>query len=128
MRSALSSGLRDSFRKRLFGAASNTGCMRASSFPQRSKVQTLQRGSSRFPPRSATRSKACLDFVEQTPVERVSFAAFVVQAALDKRLAGLFSGHGNLLIACMKITSYNDHCSAPFLRALVVCATKSTRS
>src|SRR5208282_3303583 len=50
----------------------------------------------------------------QTPVERVSFAAFVVQSALNKHLRGFFSGHGNLLIACMKITSYNQHCSAPF--------------
>ena len=36
-------------------------------------------------------------------------------------------GHGNLLVACVKITSYNYHCSAPFFRALVVSATKSTR-
>ena len=28
--------------------------------------------------------------------------------------------HGNLLIARVKITSYNQHCSAPFFRALVV--------
>jgi hypothetical protein len=31
------------------------------------------------------------------------------------------------LIARVKITSYNLHCSAPFFRALVVSATKSTR-
>src|SRR6266404_1394631 len=31
-----------------------------------------------------------------------------------EQLAGLFPGHGNLLIACVKITSYNQHCSAPF--------------
>src|SRR6266849_6539392 len=49
----------------------------------------------------------------QTPVERLGLAALVVQAALDKQLAGLFSGHGNLLIACMKIATYNDHRSAP---------------
>jgi hypothetical protein len=35
----------------------------------------------------------------QAPVERVSFAAFVVQSPLDGRLAGLCSGHGSLLIA-----------------------------
>ena len=45
----------------------------------------------------------------QTPLERVSFAAGVVQTALNKGLAGLFSGHGNLLVACMKITSYDEH-------------------
>src|SRR5487761_896953 len=50
----------------------------------------------------------------QAPVERVSFAAFVVQSALHKHLCGFFSGHGNLLIACMEITSYNQHRSAPF--------------
>jgi hypothetical protein len=55
----------------------------------------------------------------QASVESVCFAALVVQAALAKHLAGLFSGHGNLLIACMKITTYNDHRSAPFFRALV---------
>jgi hypothetical protein len=47
---------------------------------------------------------------------------------LEEHLAGLFSGHGNLLIACIKITTYNDHRSAPFFRALVVSATKFTRS
>jgi hypothetical protein len=26
----------------------------------------------------------------------------------------------NLLVACMKITTYSQHCSAPFFRALVV--------
>ncbi len=33
--------------------------------------------------------------------------------------------HGNLLIARVKITSYNQHCSAPFLRALVSSALPS---
>jgi hypothetical protein len=50
----------------------------------------------------------------QVPVKRVGLTALVIQSALDKQLAGLFSGHGNLLIAGMKITSYNDHRSAPF--------------
>jgi hypothetical protein len=35
-------------------------------------------------------------------------------ALVEKQLSGFFSGHGNLLIACVKITSYNQHCSAPF--------------
>src|ERR1039457_2265518 len=36
--------------------------------------------------------------------------------------------HRNLLVACMQITSYNHHRSAPFLRALVaLSASKSTR-
>src|SRR2546422_6056663 len=30
------------------------------------------------------------------------------------QLAGFFLGHGDLLIACMKIATYNQHCSAPF--------------
>ena len=42
--------------------------------------------------------------------------------------SGGFFCHGNLLIACMKIATYNYHRSAPFFQALVVCATKSTRS
>jgi hypothetical protein len=41
----------------------------------------------------------------QTPVERVNLAAFVVQSPLDERLAGLCSGYGNLLLACMYIAS-----------------------
>jgi len=40
--------------------------------------------------------------------------------ALEKQLSGAFLCHGNLLIACMKIVTYNDHRSAPFFRALVV--------
>jgi len=56
----------------------------------------------------------------QTPVERVGLAAFVIQAPLEKRVRSTFPSHGDLLIACMKITSYNQHCSAPFFRALVV--------
>src|SRR5690242_9908180 len=63
----------------------------------------------------------------QTPLERVSFAAGVVESPIEERLAGLFSGHGNLLIACMKITSHNDHCSAPFFRASVVPTANSFR-
>ena len=50
----------------------------------------------------------------QAPVERVRFAALVVQSPLDEQFGSLFSGHGNLLIACMEITSYNQHRSAPF--------------
>src|SRR6266478_1158289 len=50
----------------------------------------------------------------QTPVEGVGFTALVIQPPLEKQLAGLFLGHGDLLIACMKITTYNQHCSAPF--------------
>jgi hypothetical protein len=38
----------------------------------------------------------------------------VIESPLDKQLSGFFSGHGNLLIACMKIAPYNQHCSAPF--------------
>jgi len=41
----------------------------------------------------------------QTPVERLRFADCVVQTALNKRVAGLCSGHGNLLLACMYIAS-----------------------
>src|SRR6267142_6542629 len=50
----------------------------------------------------------------QTAIKRVGLAALVIQSPLREQLAGLFSGHGNLLIACVKITSYNQHCSAPF--------------
>src|SRR5882672_2253405 len=50
----------------------------------------------------------------QTAIKRVGLAALVIQSPLREQLAGLFPGHGNLLIACVKITSYNQHCSAPF--------------
>ncbi len=43
----------------------------------------------------------------QTPVERVSLTAFMVQSAFRKHLCGFFPGHRNLLIARMEITSYN---------------------
>src|SRR5437899_9163094 len=56
----------------------------------------------------------------QIPVERVGFAARVLQTPLEKQLTCFVVGHGNLLIACVKITSYNNHRSAPFFRALVV--------
>ena len=64
----------------------------------------------------------------QTPVKRFGFFALVSQSPFDKQFAcGIFS-HGNLLIARVEITTYNQHCSAPFLRASVVSATKFTRS
>jgi hypothetical protein len=47
--------------------------------------------------------------------KRLRLAAFMVQAPLDEQLGGFLSGHGNLLVACVKITSYNQHRSAPFL-------------
>jgi len=47
-------------------------------------------------------------------VERLGLAALVIQAPLEKQLSGGFFRHGNLLIACMKIATYNQHCSAPF--------------
>ena len=40
---------------------------------------------------------------------RVSFTALVIQAPLEKQLSDLVVGHGNLLIACVKIASYNQH-------------------
>src|SRR6202163_1024509 len=62
----------------------------------------------------------------QVPVERVRFPALVIQSPLHQ-LPGSLIHHGNLLITCVKIAAYNLHCSAPFFRALVVSATKSTR-
>ena len=35
-------------------------------------------------------------------IETLRITAFVVQAPLDEQLAGLFTGHGNLLVACVK--------------------------
>jgi hypothetical protein len=43
----------------------------------------------------------------------VGFAALMIQSALDQ-FAGLVIGHGNLMVARVKITSYNQHRSAPF--------------
>jgi hypothetical protein len=60
-------------------------------------------------------------------IPRIS-SAFVVQALFAKQLpCGLLAG-GNLRIARVKITPYDQHRSAPFLRASVVSATKLTRS
>jgi len=47
-------------------------------------------------------------------VERVGFAALVIQAPFEKHVSSGFFGHGDLLIACVKIATYNQHCSAPF--------------
>jgi hypothetical protein len=52
--------------------------------------------------------------------------ALLIQPSLDQLPSG-FIHHRNLLIARVKITAYNHHRSAPFFRALVVSATKSTR-
>src|ERR1700694_154977 len=40
-------------------------------------------------------------------------AALVVQPSLDQ-LSGGFVHHSDLLVALVKITTYNEHCSAPF--------------
>src|SRR5207245_9771960 len=41
-----------------------------------------------------------------------SLSPFSLHDALP--ISGFFLGHGDLLIACMKIATYNQHCSAPF--------------
>jgi hypothetical protein len=56
----------------------------------------------------------------QTAVEGVGLTTLVVQPPLEKQFSGLVIGHGDLLVASVKITAYNQHCSAPFFRALVV--------
>src|SRR5215467_12295739 len=63
----------------------------------------------------------------QAAVERLSLATLVVQPPLGKFSRDCIQ-HSDLLIACMKIAAYNQHCSAPFFRASVVSATKFTRS
>jgi hypothetical protein len=55
----------------------------------------------------------------QIAVELVGFAALVIQSSLGEFTRRLVH-HRNLLVARVKITSYNHHCSAPFFRALVV--------
>jgi hypothetical protein len=35
----------------------------------------------------------------------------VIESPPDEQLRGFFSGHGNLLIPGMKITTYNQHCT-----------------
>src|SRR5690348_629753 len=62
----------------------------------------------------------------QVAIELVRFSVLVFQTALDE-LACLVIQHRDLLIARVKITSYNLHCSAPLFRALVASATKFTR-
>jgi hypothetical protein len=57
--------------------------------------------------------------LRQSAVERLGFPVFVLQPSLQQFSRGIVH-HGNLLIARVKITSYNEHRSAPFFRALVV--------
>jgi hypothetical protein len=47
----------------------------------------------------------------QTPVERLGFAALVIQPPLHQFTAGLVHPV-NLLVACVKITSYNQPAAA----------------
>ena len=68
-------------------------------------------GSGGFDPRA--------HWFRQAAIERVALANLVPHSALDQ-LSGGFVHHGNLLIARAKITPYNQHCSPPFFRALVV--------
>jgi len=44
---------------------------------------------------------------------RASLPAFVIRSPLEKQITSLTVGRGNLLIACMKIATSNQHCSAP---------------
>jgi hypothetical protein len=55
----------------------------------------------------------------QIAIERLGLSALVIQLSLGQLPSG-FIHHRNLLIARVKITSYNEHRSAPFFRALVV--------
>src|SRR6202521_4586571 len=64
----------------------------------------------------------------QRAIKSPRLSVLVLQTALHD-FAGIAVQHRNLLVACMQITSYNHHRSAPFLRALVaLSASKSTRS
>src|ERR1700739_245774 len=60
-------------------------------------------------------------------VESRGLISFVAQPSLHE-FVGLQVQRGDLLVARVKIATYNPHSSAPFFRALVVSATKSTRS
>ncbi len=90
-------------------------------------------GVRRTPPESKNRTSSGSQFL---PKSRVCGGFFkscgLCGIAGRKCWLGRFSRegiqHGDLLIARMKIAAYNQHCSAPFFRASVVCATKSTRS
>jgi hypothetical protein len=63
----------------------------------------------------------------QRRVKSSRLAVLVLQTPLHF-LARLHIQHRDLLVACMQITPYNHHRSAPFLRALVaLSASKSTR-
>ena len=69
------------------------------------------------------------DWLRQTAIKRVGLTALVVQPALDQ-LSGGFVHHGDLLIARVKITTYNEPAaagSAPFPSLGRLTATKFTR-
>jgi len=56
----------------------------------------------------------------QTAVERARLAALSDPNAARGAASRGFLGHGNLLIACVKITTYNQIARTPLFRALVV--------
>src|SRR5690348_17231805 len=72
------------------------------------------------------RFDAHANWFRQSTVESVGLAVLVLQTTLGQLSRGVVD-HGDLLVASMKITSYNQHCSAPSFRALVASATKLTR-
>jgi len=71
------------------------------------------------PLRMARRLYAHPRWLWQASVKRSGLSVFVLQPPLGQLPGGLVQ-HGDLLIARVKIASYNSHRSAPFLRALVV--------
>ena len=75
-------------------------------------------------------SNSHADRLRQTAIERVGLTALVVRPALDQ-LSGGFVQHGDLLIARVKIATYNQPAaagSAPYLPSLGrLTATKFTR-
>src|SRR5713226_5680253 len=79
------------------------------------------------PPRRARRLHADQRRARQRFVEHYDLLALVAELPLDD-FTGFLVERCYLLVAWVKITTYNPHRSAPFLRALVVSPTKSTRA
>src|SRR6266849_9184914 len=56
----------------------------------------------------------------QAAIKRVGLPALMIQTPLGEQLSCCVVDHGDLLVACVKIASYNKHRPSPLFRASAV--------